>query len=90
MLLWLEARADGARALFAALALSSLGALVVAGHDFVFARSVAHAFSGASLVVFGVALLIAGLAALGWARGATRRLKVETLLSVAGEPKSSP
>lgn len=83
-LAWLEARADAARALCAALGLGAVAALFVAAHDRLFARSVAHALSELTLVVLGLTLLVAAVAALRRARAGSRRLTLEALLSLLG------
>lgn len=88
---WLEARSDAARALCASLGLGSLALLFVAAHDALFSRSVAHAISSFTLVVLGVALLVAAAAAARRARSASRRLALEALLSLlgTGAPKAA-
>jgi hypothetical protein len=78
----LESNVQGARALFAALLLSTILVLGTAVHDLFFAQRVAHAFSSFSIVVMGVLVAFATLAALGQARLVARRLALDVLLIV--------
>ncbi|HZU99251.1 MAG TPA: hypothetical protein VFF73_21265 [Planctomycetota bacterium] len=78
----LEARVDGARALCAALLISSVSVLVTAAHDVLFV--VAHAISSFTLVVLGLGLAFATLAAIGWARAQSRRLARFVFLVLPG------
>jgi hypothetical protein len=80
VLVALESRAEGARALAAALGAACGLVLGTAIHDMLFGRAVAHAFSSFSLVALGLVLLFTTLAALGRARSNGRRLALETLL----------
>jgi len=85
----LEGRVEGARALFAALFLATLLLLATAVHDLFFAHAVAHAFSSFWIVVSGVLLGFAALAALGWARLQARRFALDVLLLLSAGRRSS-
>jgi len=87
VLVALESRSEGARALAAGLGAATALVLGTAFHDVFFGRAVAHAFSTFSLVALGLVLLFTTLAALGRARSSGRRVALETLLlflSVSG------